>query len=56
MRRRTRSLIALAAAYGMTFAAVFGALSAAQSTAFGTFSFCSTSSAAGDRRRGAGAA
>jgi hypothetical protein len=49
MRRRTRSLIALTAAYGITLAAVFGAVSAAQSTALGTSSFCSTSSTAGDQ-------
>jgi hypothetical protein len=49
MRRRTRSLIVLTAAYGITLAAVFGAISAAQSAAFGTSSFCSTFSAAGDQ-------
>jgi DUF2946 family protein len=49
MRRRTRSLIALAAAYSLTLAAVFSAVSAAQSAAFGTSSFCSTSTAAGDQ-------
>jgi hypothetical protein len=49
MRRRTRSLIALTAAYSITLAAVFGAVSAAQSAAFGTSSFCSISGATGDQ-------
>ena len=49
MRRRTRSLIALAAAYGMMLAAVFGAVSAGQSAAIGTASFCSASSPGGDQ-------
>jgi hypothetical protein len=49
MHRRTRSLIALTAAYGITLAAVFGAVSAAQSAVLGTASFCRASSAAGDQ-------
>jgi hypothetical protein len=49
MRRRASSLIALAAAYSLTLAAVFGAVSAGQTAALGTFSFCSISSAAGDQ-------
>jgi hypothetical protein len=49
MRRRTRSLIALTAAYSITLAAVFGMVSAAQSAALGTSSFCRASSAAGDQ-------
>lgn len=49
MHRRTRSLIALTAAYSITLAAVFGAVSAAQSAALGTSSFCRASSAAGDQ-------
>jgi hypothetical protein len=48
MRRRARPLIALATAYGMMLAAVFGAVSASQSAALGT-SFCRTSSPAGDQ-------
>jgi hypothetical protein len=46
MCRHTRPLIALATAYGMMLAAVFGAISASQSAALGT-SFCSASSPAG---------
>jgi hypothetical protein len=41
-------VIALATAYGMMLAAVFGAVSASQSGAFGT-SLCSASSPAGDQ-------
>jgi hypothetical protein len=48
VRRRARPLIALATAYGMMLAAVFGAVSASQSAALGT-SFCGTSSPAGDQ-------
>jgi hypothetical protein len=48
MRRRAKPLIALATAYGMMLAAVFGAVSASQSAVLGT-SFCSTSSPAGDQ-------
>lgn len=48
MRRRARPLIALATAYGMMLAAVFGAVSASQSAVLGT-SFCGTSSPAGDQ-------
>jgi hypothetical protein len=47
MRRRTRPLIALATAYGMMFAAVFGAASAGQSAVLDT-SFCRTSGSTGD--------
>jgi hypothetical protein len=47
MPRRARPLIALATAYGMMLAAVFGAVSAGQSAVLDT-SFCRTSSAAGD--------
>jgi len=49
MRCRTRPLIALAAAYGMMLAAVFGAVSAGQSAALGSSSFCSISSPGGDQ-------
>jgi hypothetical protein len=48
MRRRARPLIALATAYGMMLAAVFGAVSASQSAVLGT-SICSPSSPAGDQ-------
>jgi hypothetical protein len=48
MRRRARPLIALATAYGMMLAAVFGAVSASQSAVLDT-SFCSPSSLAGDQ-------
>ena len=48
MRRRAKPLIALATAYGMMLAAVFGAISASQSAVLGA-SFCSTSSRAGDQ-------
>jgi hypothetical protein len=48
MRRRARPLIALATAYGMMLAAVFGAVSASQSAALGA-SFCGPSSPAGDQ-------
>jgi hypothetical protein len=47
MRRRTSPLIALAAAYGLTLAAVFGAVSAGQSAALGAF-FCNRSIPGGD--------
>ena len=40
MRRRTRSLIALAAAYGMMLAAVFGGVASGQSAALGASAFC----------------
>jgi hypothetical protein len=49
MRRRTRSLIALAAAYGMMLAAVFGGAAAGQSAVPGASSFCSASSPGGDQ-------
>jgi hypothetical protein len=48
VRRHAKPLIALATAYGMMFAAVFGAVSASQSAALGS-SFCSASSPAGDQ-------
>ena len=49
MRRRTRPLIALAAAYGMMLAAVLGAVASGQSAALGASAFCLASSPAGDQ-------
>jgi hypothetical protein len=49
MRRRTRPLIALATAYGMMLAAVFGAVASGQSVVLGASAFCRTSSPAGDQ-------
>jgi hypothetical protein len=49
MRRRTRPLIALATAYGMMLAAVFGAVASGQSAVLGASAFCRTSSPAGDQ-------
>jgi len=47
--RRTRPLIALAAAYGLTVAAVLGAISAGRMAAFGAASFCQASDVAGNQ-------
>lgn len=49
MRRRTRPLIALAAAYGMMLAAVLGAVASGQSAALGASAFCLASSPADDQ-------
>ena len=47
--RRTRPLIALAAAYGMMLAAVLGAVASGQAAARGASAFCLASSPAGDQ-------
>jgi hypothetical protein len=47
--RRTRPLIALAAAYGLVLAALFGALAAGQAAAFGAIAFCRVSDLPGDQ-------